>query len=254
MSQLTALIVDDELHCRENLKMLIEEFCPELTILGLAENAAQAVEKINELNPDVVFLDVMMPNGDGFSVLSQFKERNFSVVFTTAHNEFALKAIKESAVDYLEKPINIDELQSAVGKLSKGSSTSQINLTELSAMLQSASEKASSANRKLAVPTSHGIQLINHEEIIHLEASESYTTLYLSSGKRVVSSKTIKVYEDHLPEADFYRVHKSHIINVANHLREFNRTEGNMAVMSDGTHVPVSRRKVTEFVDFISTF
>ncbi len=252
MGELKAIIVDDEMHCRENLKMLVEDFCPNISVLALAESASEAREKIIEFEPDVVFLDVMMPNEDGFSLLKSLKNRAFSIIFTTAHNEFALKAIKESAVDYLEKPINIDELQAAVQKLQKPNDSSSISFSKIDQLLKSAG--SSGKPQKLAVPTSTGLVMVNTEEIVHLEASESYTTLFLSTGKRLVSSKTIKVYEDHLPIADFYRVHKSHIINVTHHLKEFSRTEGNMAIMSDGTHVPVSRRKVTEFVDFISTF
>jgi two-component system LytT family response regulator len=252
MSKLRAVIVDDEMHCRENLKLLVEDFCENIEVLATAENATDAKEKIRDLEPDVVFLDVMMPNGDGFSVLKSFEKRDFSVIFTTAHNEYAIKAIKESAVDYLEKPINIDDLQAAVAKLQKNKGSEDLSLSKINALIQAASSQQNP--QKLAVPTSNGLVMVNTEEIIHLEASESYTTLFLSTGKRLVSSKTIKVYEDHLSPKDFYRVHKSHIINVTHHLKEFNRTEGNMAVMSDGTHVPVSRRKVTEFVDYISTF
>lgn len=253
MRDLNAVIVDDELHCRENLKMLVEDFCPGVNVLAVAENAIDAREKISTHNPDVVFLDVMMPNEDGFSLLKSFKDRDFSVIFTTAHNEFALKAIKESAVDYLEKPINIDELQLAVSKLKKIPKEPDIDLSKIDELLRSAAS-ANQKSQKIAVPTSSGLVMVTTKEIVHLEASESYTTLFLSTGNRLVSSKTIKVYEDHLPASDFYRVHKSHIINVTHHLKEFNRTEGNMAIMSNGTHVPVSRRKVTEFVDYISTF
>lgn len=251
MRKLKAVIVDDEMHCRENLKMLIDDFCPEIEVLDVAHSAADARDKVALLKPDVVFLDVMMPNEDGFAFLKSISNRDFSVVFTTAHNEFALKAIKESAVDYLEKPIHIDDLQAAAKKLAQNNEPESINLAQLSQMLQQGVENK---NPKLAVPTSTGLVMIDTHELVHLEASESYTTLYLSTGKRLVSSKTIKVYEDHLSTTDFFRVHKSHIINVQDHLKEFNRMEGNMAIMSNGQHVPVSRRKVTEFVDFISTF
>ena len=252
MAELKTIIVDDEMHCRENLKMLVEDFCDGVTVAGLAKSAEEARSLVEEHKPDVVFLDVMMPNEDGFAFLKSMVNRDFAVIFTTAHDEFALKAIKESAVDYLEKPINIDELMTALAKLQKSKTISLVDLTQLDVLIKKAA--GSSKPQKLAVPTSNGLVMVNTEEIIHLEASESYTTLFLSSGKRLVSSKTIKVYEDHLSTSDFYRVHKSHIINVSQHLREFSRTEGNMAIMSNGTHVPVSRRKVTEFVDFISTF
>lgn len=252
MTELKALIVDDEMHCRENLKMLVDDFCEGVSVAALAHSAAEARTLVEEHKPDVVFLDVMMPNEDGFAFLKSIVDRSFSVIFTTAHDEFALKAIKESAVDYLEKPINIDDLMAAVAKLQTKKPAPAVDLNQLDALIKQAS--VSTKPQKLAVPTSHGLVMVNTEEIIHLEASESYTTLFLSTGKRLVSSKTIKVYEDHLSPSDFYRVHKSHIINVSHHLKEFNRTEGNMAIMSNGTHVPVSRRKVTEFVDFISTF
>lgn len=249
MTKLKALIVDDELHCRENLKMLVDEFCPEVEVLALAQNAAEARSLLTEHKPDVVFLDVMMPNEDGFGFLKSLDKREFAVVFTTAHNEFALKAIKASAVDYLEKPINIEELQTAVSKLKPTEQTDNLGIQELLQKISTAN-----AQKKIAVPTSDGLTLINTEEIIHLDADESYTTIYLENGKRLVSSKTIKVYEDNLPKSDFYRVHKSHIINVTHHLKEFSRAEGNMAVMSNGKHIPVSRRKVAEFVEHISTF
>jgi len=248
MTKLTAIIVDDELHCRENLKMLIEEFCPQIEILGLASSAVEAKLLLEEKTPDVLFLDVMMPNTDGFGLLKSIENRTFDVVFTTAHNEFALKAIKESAIDYLEKPINIEELQAAARKIVPKDETQNTKLDEL------LNKISPSESKKLAVPTSDGLTMLNTKEIIHLDASESYTTIYLETGKRLVSSKTIKVYEEHLPKNDFYRVHKSHIINVTYHLKEFSRTQGNMAIMSNGKHIPVSRRKVAEFVEHISTF
>ncbi len=249
MTKLKALIVDDEHHCRENLKMVIDDFCPEVEVLGLANSAQEARELLIKHSPDVIFLDVMMPNEDGFAFLKSLEKREFAVVFTTAHNEFALKAIKASAVDYLEKPINIEELQLAISKLKPSQKTEN---SGIQAFLKQLSQQDS--QKKIAVPTSDGLTLINTEEIIHLDADESYTTIYLSNGKRLVSSKTIKIYEEHLPKSDFYRIHKSHIINVTHHLLEFSRSQGNMAVMSNGKHIPVSRRKVAEFVEHISTF
>jgi len=250
-----AIIIDDEMHCRENLKMLIEDFNEGIEVLGLASGAEEGRKMVEAYHPDVVFLDVMMPNEDGFSFLNSLPERNFSVVFTTAHNEYALKAIKQSAVDYLEKPINIDDLNSAISKLK--TTRKEIGAAEsvdLATVKKLISESQLVPSKKLTIPTSKGLVLVNTTEIIRLEASESYTTLYLNTGKRLVSSKTIKVYEDQLSAHKFFRIHKSHIINVADHLKEFSRSEGNMAILSDGSHVPVSRRKVSEFVEFLSTF
>jgi len=249
MTKLKALIIDDEHHCRENLKMVIDDFCPELEVIGLANGANEGRDLLKLHSPDVIFLDVMMPNEDGFAFLKSLNKREFSVIFTTAHNEFALKAIKASAVDYLEKPINIEELQTAISKLQPNQKKDNPGIQEF---LEKLSQHDS--QKKIAVPTRDGLTLINTNEIIHLDADESYTTIYLSNGKRLVSSKTIKIYEEHLPKSDFYRIHKSHIINVTHHLLEFSRSEGNMAIMSNGKHIPVSRRKVAEFVEHISTF
>jgi len=249
---LKALIVDDEFNARNNLKILIDEFCPELEIIGLAESAAEARKIIDKEKPDVVFLDIAMPTEDGFSLLKSYKDRNFSVVFTTAYNEYALKAFKENAIDYLEKPISIDDLQQAVQKVMKmHGSSEQKSPAELSEMVDSAMEDK---NDRISVPTRDGYIIIRNSDIIHLEASDNYTMIYLIDGSRHLSSKNIKVYEQNLNEGVFFRTHKSHIINVEHHLKEFSRSEGNMAVLTNGINVPIARRKMSDFLSRINTF
>ena len=249
---LKALIVDDEFNARNNLKILIDEFCPELKIIGLAESAAEARIIIEKEKPDVVFLDIAMPKEDGFSLLKSYVDRTFSVVFTTAYNEYALKAFKENAIDYLEKPISIDDLQKAVQKVMKvHGSNEQITPAELSELVDEAMEDK---NDRISVPTRDGYVIIRNTDIVHLEASDNYTMIYLIDGSRHLSSKNIKVYEENLNQEVFFRTHKSHIINVEHHLKEFSRSEGNMAVLTNGINVPIARRKMSNFLSRINTF
>ena len=249
---LKALIVDDEFNARNNLKILIDEFCPELKIIGLVESAAEARIIIETEKPDVVFLDIAMPKEDGFSLLKSYENRDFSVVFTTAYNEYALKAFKENAIDYLEKPISIDDLQKAVQKVMKvHGSNEQITPAELSELVDEAMEDK---NDRISVPTRDGYVIIRNTDIVHLEASDNYTMIYLIDGSRHLSSKNIKVYEENLNQEVFFRTHKSHIINVEHHLKEFSRSEGNMAVLTNGINVPIARRKMSNFLSRINTF
>jgi two-component system LytT family response regulator len=254
MSQsVNAIIVDDEEFARENLRILLEDYCPQVRVNGLASSASQARQMIEEHNPDLVFLDIMMPGEDGFMFLKSIEDRKFQVIFTTAFKDYALRAIKESAIDYLEKPIDIDDLQSAVAKaeeLISQKKTTRVTDGRLSKILENI--VLTNSVEKTIVPTKDGLAIVKNTEIIHLEAFENYTTLYLTSGKKYVSSKSIKAFEDKLDPNMFFRAHKSHIINIAHHLKEFNRSEGNIAVLSDGTQVPVARRKLQEFLDKLS--
>lgn len=250
--KLTALIIDDEEFARENLKMLLEDFCPEVEVAGVAGGAKEARQLVEDTNPDVVFLDIMMPGEDGFSFLESVSDRRFQVIFTTAFREHALRAIKESAIDYLEKPIDIEELQKAVAKAAENiqlKKNNKIDDDRLSKVLQDI--VLTNSVEKTVVPTKDGLAIVKNTEIIHLEAMENYTMIYLVGGKKYMSSRSIKAFEDRLDTNMFFRVHKSHIINIAHHLKEFLRTEGLIAVLSDGTQVPVARRKLQEFLDKI---
>lgn len=251
--KLKALVVDDEFNARSNLKLLLDEFCPEIEVVDTAESADDARDKIEKIKPDVLFLDIAMPNEDGFSLLKSIPNQNFSVVFTTAYNEFALKAFKANAIDYIEKPISIEDLQNATQKLIKlHGSIEQRSSKELNEFIEEVIEPK--ALDRISIPTRDGYIILKNEEILHLEASDNYTMIYLNNGKRHLSSKNIKIYEENLDPSVFYRIHKSHIINVKHHLKEFSRSEGNVAILSSGKLVPVSRRKLTDFLTFINTF
>ncbi len=245
-----ALIVDDELFCRENLKFIIDEYCPAITSTAQASSAQAAREYLNQSDADILFLDIKMPNENGFEFLESINNPKLSVIFTTAHNEYALKAIKAQAIDYLEKPINIDDLQEAVRKAERKSGKTYNSIEEIRALLREANGK--SIHDKIAIPMREGYEILAYNEIVHLEASESYTNIYLSNGKRLLSSKNIKVYEEKLSSDVFFRTHKSHIINLEYHLKGFSRIDGNSAVMSNGKQIPISRRKLQTFLDRIA--
>ncbi len=244
---LKTIIVDDENNARENLKILVDEFCPELKVVGMASSVAEARTLIEKEDPEVVFLDIAMPNEDGFELLKHFENRDFSVIFTTAYNEYALKAFKADAIDYLEKPISIDDLQKAVEKLLRIHTIEDMEALNIK-------READRENDRISVPTRDGYIILKNEEITHLEASDNYTMIYLANGSRHLSSKNIKVYEDNLNANIFYRTHKSYIVNIEHHLKEFSRKEGNVAVLQNGKMVPVARRKMTQFLDRINTF
>lgn len=252
---LRALIVDDEFHARSNLEMLLENYCEDVEIVGTAASPDEARLILGENKIDVIFLDIKMPGEDGFEFLKSLDDKSFGVIFITAYNEYALDAFKADAVDYLEKPIDIEELTDAVEKIRK-IKTSETPLTlnqDLIDLIKSVVNKQMDFE-KTSIPTRDGLVIVNNQDIIHLEASESYTTIFLADGKKYLSSKNIKVFEENLNPNIFFRTHKSHIINFAHHLKEFNRSLGNLAVMSNDEQIPVSRRKLTEFLSKINTF
>jgi two-component system LytT family response regulator len=248
---LRALIVDDEADARENLLLMLEEHCPEVQVVGQAGSAQEAREKIQALQPNALFLDIKMPGEDGFALLASIAELDLPVVFTTAYDEYALKAFKENALAYLEKPIDAEELQRAVKKLLR--QTDELGTTQPSAIAALMKDPASPMSSRLAVPGRDGLVLLKHEDILYLEANDSYTTIHLVDGKRSVSSKHIRVFENNLDPKTFFRVHKSYIINLA-HLKALNRSEGNVAVLDTGAMIPVSRRRLPDFLALINTF
>ena len=252
MKTINTIVIDDEENARSNLKLLLEDFCPTVNVLAEAASAEEARALISELNPDLLFLDINMPNEDGFELLESIENKNFSVIFITAHNQFALKALKAGAIDYLEKPIDIEDLQNAVDKINVNESAGNVDYGMIKSLLNE--YKNDSKSDIIAVPTLSGYEIIKIEDIIHLEADESYTKIFLTNGKKCTSSMTIAKYEKVLDDNVFYRVHKSHIINTRYHLKEFNRHEGNVAIMDNGELIPVARRKLSGFVNKIKTF
>lgn len=245
---LSTVIVDDEMNARENLHLLIQSFCPELEVVGLAASADEAKILIKQFSPDVVFLDINMPQKNGFDLLEEVENKNFNVVFTTAHSEYALEAFKADAIDYIQKPIDIDDLRKATEKAVKYSPLS-IDEDDNKANEQITPEDEM---EKISIPTRSGYIFIENKDIVYFKANENYTEIILSTGKKLISSKTIKRYEEKMNDKIFYRTHKSFIINKHNHMVEVSRNGGNLVIMSNGHEIPIARRRVTDFLKVIN--
>lgn len=238
-AKLTAIIVDDELYGRENLKLIIKNYCPEIEVKASAEDVVSAIALVKNHTPDVVFLDINMPVLDGFDFLKEFEDRKFMVVFVSAHEEFGISAVKVRAEDYLLKPINIKELKLCVNKL-------------LTLKDKKNSTKSVSENNKLIISDSRGFNILNIDDILRLEADGCYTTI-VSKDKNSVISRTLKDFEASLPKEYFFRIHKSHLINLK-YIKDYSNFSGNFVTMSDGSKVEISRRKTPEFIQRVKTF
>ena len=227
-----AIIVDDELLAIETLSLLLQTYCTSVTIVGTANNAIKAASLINDIEPDLVFLDIDMPGGNGFDLLEAFKERTFKVVFTTASSEYAIRALKLHAEDYLLKPIDIDELQFAVKQVEE---YWLLKSTQVSAKV-------------IALSTAESLQFVAIEKIIRLEANDNYTHFYIEGIKnKIIVSKTLKHFEDELDKKIFCRIHQSHIISL-NYLDKYVKGRGGYVTLKDGTNLDVSIRKKEDFL------
>jgi two-component system LytT family response regulator len=233
LNKLTAIIVDDELFGRENLKKIIENYCQEIEILGCADSVVNAKKLVCHHKPEVVFLDINMPILDGFDFLEEYDERNFMVVFVSAHEEFGINAVKAGAVDYLLKPVNIQELKQTVDKLLK--------IKNKRAMTQVPFE-----SDKLVLPDSNGFNVFEFDNIIRLEADGCYTKVTIKDKKDKIVSRTLKDFEDSLPKDKFFRIHKSHLINL-NYIKDYSTFSGNFVTMTDGSKIEISRRRAPAF-------
>ncbi len=241
-----SVIIEDESKSAEVLAQLLKKNCPEVEVIGRAENVKEGIEVVSNLNPDLIFLDVMMPDGSGFEVLEKLGGLKFNVIFTTATDKFAVKAIKYSALDYLLKPINAEELVLAVRKVSERSKNVS-NEDNLRSLLENVRQNENQFS-KITLPTGNAYEIVLIKDIIRCEANDNYTNIYLASGKKFLVAGTLKHYEDLLPEKDFVRVHHSHLINM-NHMTRFVKEDGGYAVMSDNSQVEVSRRKREDFLN-----
>ncbi len=241
-----ALIIEDEQKSREMLAMLVQQNCPNLQLLGSAKNVHEGVEMINSLKPDLIFLDIQMPDGTGFDLLEQVQDKKFEIIFTTATDKHALKAIKYSACDYLLKPLDIDELKQAVDKVSNKQNVAP-TMENLQFLIQHL-KKADDTYQKITLPTGNAYEIVNIKDIIRCEADASYTHFHLVGGKKLMVSASLKHYEDLLPENEFIRVHHQHLINM-NHVTRYLKQDGGYAVMSDGTQIEISRRKKDAFME-----
>jgi two-component system, LytTR family, response regulator len=236
---LRVVIIDDEPDAVKFIQGIIAEYCPNLEVAGIANSARDGVSVISQTQPDLVFLDVQMPHGSGFDLLSSFPQKTFDVIFITAYNHYAIQAIKFSAVDYILKPVNIGELIEAVNKVEQKRASREYRNLNYSNLLENLKAPLPS---KLAIPTTDGIEYLNTSEIIRIEADRSYSWFFLTDKKKYLVSRNLKEYQELLQDLNFFRPHNSHLINMI-FVKKFIRHEGGYIEMTDGSNVPISRGK-----------
>jgi two-component system, LytTR family, response regulator len=247
-----ALLIDDEAHCRETLSILLTRYCPEVQIMAQAASGAEGLRAIGQHAPDVVFLDVEMPVMNGFELLETLPTVNFEVIFTTGYDEYAIRAIRFSALDYLLKPIDKDDLRRAVGKIRPVAARQQPEqqmAQQLDILLQKLGQKPPLL-QKIALPTLNGFELVPVESIVRCEADNNYARVWLKTAKPLLVSRTLKEMEELLTGHPFLRVHQSHVVNL-NEIVRYVRGEGGYVVLSDGTTVNVSRTRKEDLLRLI---
>jgi two-component system LytT family response regulator len=259
MKQYRALIIDDETKLSETLELLINQNCPQISICGSVNSAYEARAFLETGKVDFIFLDIAMPGEDGFTFLKSIHNEDYAIIFTTSHHEYAIQAIRACAIDYLLKPINADELIEAVAKAIRNyeirlSQTGELevykeSLSNLEHQIHSGNERLS----KITVSEQFGFRVINLDDLMYLEADSNYTNLHFGDKKKIVTSRSLGEFEKILVNPEFLRIHKSTIINL-NYLKAYSSYEGDFAVLTDGTSLSISRRKLNEFKDIVSNY
>ena len=241
-----AIIVDDEPDGIGTLKRMLELHCKQVEVIATCTNAEAAKQKTEQLEPDVIFLDIQMPGKSGLDMLTELSDKNFEVIFVTAHNEYMLQALQFSAVDYLLKPVDEERLIKAVNRAEK-KLEQKSDSTNMEALMHNMQKAGTPNEMKLCIPSLKGFLVLKLEDIIVCEAERNYTVFYLVNKKPVTVSRTLLDYEEILKDTTFLRVHKSFLINLQ-HVTEYQRGEGGMVIMSNGMEIEVSRRKKDHFL------
>jgi two-component system LytT family response regulator len=254
MPVLQTIIVDDEEFARSSLYFLLQENCENVYVKGIAKSVSEARILLSNNDIDLVFLDIAMPEENGFGLVPDIQKHKAQVIFTTAYDQYALKAIKANAVDYLLKPIDIDELKAAADKahaffvMNKNTSVKNESLDNLVSVMNSRNEL-----RKISLPNGQGYTLVDIDEIVHIEAESNYSTFYFRNKEKITVSKSLKEYEELLPDHQFIRVHKSTIVNL-DYLAEYNSKNGLELTLKNGERIAVSRRRASDFADKVKSY
>lgn len=245
------VLIDDESNALEMMEWLLQTYCPQVEIAAMCTSAQQGIEAINKHKPDVVFLDIEMPVMNGFDMLEQFDDLFFDVVFCTAYDQFALRAFKYSALNYLLKPVDPEELKNTVQRIEKFKAVptrEQFNL-----LLQNLKNTEKTTPQRIALTHNDGLIFVPTAEIVFCEAESNYTKVHLTDGKKIMVSKVLKDLDEALAGPDFYRVHSSFLINI-NRIKKFIRGEGGYLVMDNDAMVSISRSRKQEFMELFSKF
>jgi len=240
-----AIIVDDEPDGIRTLKKMLESHCPGVEVAATCSNATAAKQELENSKPDLVFLDIQMPGKSGLDLLTEIPEKNFEVIFVTAHNEYMLQALQYSAADYLLKPVDEDRLIEAVQRVEKRMQTEKKEWTET--LMHNLSKTGVPSEMRLCLPTLKGFIVVKLDDIIYCEAERSYTIFHLENKRTVTVSKSLIEYDNLLQDTQFIRIHKSFLINL-HHVKEYQRGEGGLVIMTDNAEIEVSRRKKEFFL------
>lgn len=235
---LRTIIIDDEAHVRDTLANMLNDYCPQVKIVGEADGVVTAIKAIRNILPDLILLDIRMDDGTGFDLLQAFDSINFKIIFVTAYEKHAVEAFRFSAVDYLLKPINPEKLSEAVERAEK--LVQHTFTTQLDALMENI-DPLSTKNKKIVIKTSDNIYLLNTRDIIHCASDDCYTIIHSAGEERIIVSKVLKEYDELLSNAGFFRVHRSHLVNLQ-HIKRFEKQEGGFVVMSNNQKIPVSSR------------
>ncbi len=241
-----AIVVEDEMNVREGFVKLLNTFCPDVTIVGLADSVQSGLEALTKTSCDILFLDINLPDGSGFDLIRKLDQYNFNLIFVTAYNQYAIDAFKISAVDYLMKPVAPDELINAVEKVKN--LRQDFDRTVLLDVLKETLEQAPNSNSKIILTDSQSMHVIQVKDILYCEAQGSYTKFYLSNSKQLLVSQHLKEYENLLRPFQFIRPHHSYLVNI-NHIHELNSVDGHTLIMSNETQLPISVRKKAQIIE-----
>lgn len=241
---ITAILIDDDKNLREGMKGLLNRFAPNIKIIGEADSVASGIEAVDSLQPQVVFLDIQLNDGTGFDILEQLAAKNraikSNIVFITAHEQYAIKAFRFSALDFLLKPVDPEELQKVIQKI-EGVIEKTNDYSHIDLLLENIRKNVDNFKR-IALSTSDGIHLFDISDIIRCEGADNYTKFYIRDNNPILISKTLKEYEELLTEHKFERIHQSHLINLS-YLKSYIKKDGGYVVMEDGSRLPISQRK-----------
>ncbi len=253
MAIMRALVVDDEPNARQNLTILLQTHCPSVEVIGNAGTVQEAVQAIKQFQPDVVLLDIEIGDGSGFDVLEKLTTPPPQVIFTTAFDHYAVKAFKYSAVDYILKPIDIDDLTAALARVEEKMKQTQISkkLENLMTNLSGLSNRQDRKMKRVGLPIQGGVQYFAISEIVRLQSQSNYTMFFLTQGREFLISRTLKEYDELLSDQGFVRVHQSHFINLE-HVTQYQKSDGGYVVMTDGSNVPLSKTHKDQFLERLS--
>ena len=246
---ITCIIIDDEAPAREFLeKLILQFFHQKIIVLDAADSVVNGIELINRLHPELIFLDIEMKGEDGFQLFKYFDNVFFDIIFTTAHKNYAIDAIKHSAIDYLLKPINFIDLNDAIKRLER-KQTAVTNQQRISALLENLNTDTSQFN-KIALPTNSGYELEKISNIIYCEGMDNYSKIHTIQGREIILTRTLKYLEETLPNSIFFRIHKSTLVNL-NYIQSYSRVEGYSVTLTNGIKLDVSVRKSEQLINFI---